>query len=294
MRLIPVFLFLGLFQFSISLNAEEVKPRFGSKSLPFSLFLPSQPVKGLLVMLHGCLQDAASSAYTTAFNRYADENGWAVLYPQVKKNSHPLNCWAWYEEQNQNGLGQALELMDLIRTVRAEIKLPPSKIALAGLSSGSGLAGILASCFPSEFSALLLHSGPAFASASNAQQAMKVLKEGLAGPIDHQGKACQPQKFSGFVMLVFGNKDEVVHGSHFQQSQLDFLEARKTSERSVRSLVRGKYLKETSFFKGSTKIGLVWSIENLKHAWSGSPVNADFADPQGPIAAQEFFNRIKN
>lgn len=58
---------------------------------------------GLLIVFHGCEQDAASVGETFArdagFNRWADVYGLAVLYPQTRSSYLPLNpkaCWDWW------------------------------------------------------------------------------------------------------------------------------------------------------------------------------------------------------
>lgn len=58
---------------------------------------------GLLIVFHGCEQDAASVGETfvrdAGFDRWADVYGLAVLYPQTRSSYLPLNpkaCWDWW------------------------------------------------------------------------------------------------------------------------------------------------------------------------------------------------------
>lgn len=64
---------------------------------------------GVLVALHGCLQNADSvgDAFVrdAGFNRWADVYNVAVLYPQTRVNYTPLNpkaCWDWFGYSGAN------------------------------------------------------------------------------------------------------------------------------------------------------------------------------------------------
>jgi poly(3-hydroxybutyrate) depolymerase len=46
----------------------------------------------LLVMLHGCSQDARSFAEGTRMNEVADKHRFIVLYPQQSLRANPLRC----------------------------------------------------------------------------------------------------------------------------------------------------------------------------------------------------------
>ena len=58
---------------------------------------PKEPAKrSLVVMLHGCGQDADDFARGTRMNAAADTNGFVVMYPEQTTAAHPLKCWNWY------------------------------------------------------------------------------------------------------------------------------------------------------------------------------------------------------
>lgn len=64
---------------------------------------------GVLVALHGCLQNADSVGEVfvrdAGFNRWADVYDVAVLYPQTRVNYTPLNpkaCWDWFGYSGAN------------------------------------------------------------------------------------------------------------------------------------------------------------------------------------------------
>ena len=61
----------------------------------------------LLVMLHGCGQDAAEFARATRMNRIAARERFLVLYPEQDRLANPQRCWNWYEIRSRRAYGEA-------------------------------------------------------------------------------------------------------------------------------------------------------------------------------------------
>lgn len=82
---------------------------------------------GLLVVFHGCKQDADAVGKTfvndAGFNRWADAYDVAVLYPQTRASFAPLNpqaCWDWWGYSGANyDSRQGVQLRWLVNAVHA-------------------------------------------------------------------------------------------------------------------------------------------------------------------------------
>ena len=61
----------------------------------------------LLVMLHGCGQDANAFAASTRMNRLAERERCLVLYPEQDRLANPQGCWNWYDTQRGRAQGGA-------------------------------------------------------------------------------------------------------------------------------------------------------------------------------------------
>jgi poly(3-hydroxybutyrate) depolymerase len=59
----------------------------------------------LMVMLHGCGQDAKTFAASTRMNVVAARERFLVLYPEQDRLSNANGCWNWFE--TRSGRAQA-------------------------------------------------------------------------------------------------------------------------------------------------------------------------------------------
>src|SRR3974390_1302861 len=113
----------------------------------------------LLVMLHGCSQDARSFASGTRMNSLADEQRFIVLYPQQSVRANPLRCWNWFRPRTVGGAGEAAAIVALVRHVARCYPIDRSRIYLAGMSAGGAMTAILALCYGAIFAGCAIVSG---------------------------------------------------------------------------------------------------------------------------------------
>src|SRR6185312_13279245 len=67
----------------------------GPVTPPDKIFVPSR-LSGpapLVVVLHGCEQDADAIAAGARWNELAEKEGFLVLYPNQQWGQNPYNCW---------------------------------------------------------------------------------------------------------------------------------------------------------------------------------------------------------
>lgn len=70
------------------------------KGTRFRVFVPTgysaaKPAP-LVVVLHGCTQDADQIAAGTQMNQLAESQGFLVLYPEQSTAASALRCWQWW------------------------------------------------------------------------------------------------------------------------------------------------------------------------------------------------------
>ena len=256
----------------------------------------------LVVMLHGCYQSATQFAQGTRMNLWAEKKGYAVLYPQQSVSSHPHRCWKWYDRATQNGGGDAATIVSIVNKVLAQYSIDRSRIYVAGISAGAGMANILALNHPELFAAVGLHSGPVFGAGHNALSALGVMKNGAAGmraDIAAHDILRRDPHFPGMpAILIQGEGDQAVRPinqlqlSH-QSQLLNRLSGLPTTTHKLKGRKRNAY-RQHDFYSGSKPVLRVVQIETLDHAWSGGDPELAFNHHAGPDASRmmlEFFSR---
>lgn len=129
----------------------------------FRLFRPTGVKFGerlpLMVMLHGCGQDAASFATSTRMNRIAARERFLVLYPEQDRLANAQGCWNWFDTGSGRAYAEAALIMKAIDQACLLYPVDRERVAVAGLSAGASMAALLVAKHPGRFKALVMHSG---------------------------------------------------------------------------------------------------------------------------------------
>jgi poly(hydroxyalkanoate) depolymerase family esterase len=241
----------------------------------------------LMVMLHGCGQDADAFAASTRMNRIAMRERFLVLYPEQDRLANGNGCWNWFDTDTGRAFGEAELIMKAIDQVCLLHPADRSRVAIAGLSAGASMAALLVTRHPGRFKALVMHSGipPGTAhstlSALGAMRGHRLTLPLTANPITMA--AHWPP-----LLVIHGDADAVVsphNGAAAVQAWATAAGAHASPSRSVR---RGqRYPMSITDFKrkGSTVATLV-AVGGLAHAWSGGAASRPFSDGQGPDASR--------
>lgn len=266
----------------------------------YRLYLPrSSPLAApaLVVMLHGCKQDAADFARGTDMNRLAAERGLAVLYPEQNVQAHRLRCWNWYSRAHQGQAGEAGMIAALTRQVAQSVGADLGRIYIAGLSAGGAMASVVAALSPDLYCALGVHSGIPAGAASNVISALDVMRRGARGPLARWPSS---RRDAPMPTIVFnGTADRTVHPDNSEQlTQLTLtaLQATGLSLNHLETPLGGTSTRPTKRVGWRAADGKNylehWAVEDGLHAWSGGQAAGSYTDPEGPdasVAMLEFF-----
>lgn len=291
-----------------------------SGSLDFKLWVPSgyrkeEPVP-LVLMLHGCMQKTEDLAAASGMNELADKNNFLVVYPQQTAAANPLSCWNWFEPKHQaRDSGEAALIAAVVQQVRASYSINAKRVYVVGISAGGAMAVLMAASYPEVFAGLGVIAGEEYKAGTSVEAGLASMKSGGPDP-DQQGLlAYQAMQKTGFaagtrmpVIAFHGAKDPYLNPLNTEQviaqwaQTNDYLDDGKDngsvsvkSPTETKGVVPNGYSYTRSIYKDSKGRPLMekWLVEDLGHAWPGSPIVNRFADPKGPNAAVEiwrFFN----
>lgn len=97
----------------------------------------------LMVMLHGCGQDAEGFATSTRMNRVALRERLLVLYPEQDRLANAQGCWNWFDTDSGRAYDEVALIMKAIDQVCLLHPVNGTQVVVAGLSAGASMAALV-------------------------------------------------------------------------------------------------------------------------------------------------------
>ncbi|HUG45376.1 MAG TPA: PHB depolymerase family esterase [Sphingomicrobium sp.] len=138
------------------------------------LYVPENVAAGapLVVVLHGCTQNAAGYDESSGWSRLADQNGFVVLYPEQRRSNNPNLCFNWFSAKDAaRGKGEALSIREMVAAVEASRETDPGRVYVTGLSAGGAMAAAMLATYPEVFAGGAVIAGLPFGTAQSIPEA---------------------------------------------------------------------------------------------------------------------------
>jgi poly(hydroxyalkanoate) depolymerase family esterase len=264
----------------------------------YKTYLPArytgQPLP-LLVMLHGCKQNPDDFAAGTRMNELAEEHGFVVVYPAQANQANASGCWNWFQphDQQRDG-GEPSIVAGITREVLARYGLDASRVYVAGLSAGGAMAAIMGTTYPDLYAAVGIHSGLAYAAASDLPSAFAAMSGNKLPGQRHSGR--NPDARAVPTIVFHGDGDTTVHPSNGEDAMARGTRDSahgpdaKTNGRTTveQGEAKGRRYTRTAHLDRSGKpVAEHWVVHGAGHAWSGGNAQGSFTDGTGPDASRE-------
>jgi poly(hydroxyalkanoate) depolymerase family esterase len=254
--------------------------------------MPPPGQRMLVVMLHGCTQDADDIAAGTRLNEAAARDAFIALYVEQPESAHPRKCWNWYvPEEIRRGAGEASIIAELTMKVAHDEGVDPKRVFIAGMSAGAGMAANLVAAYPELFAAAAFHSGVPALSATDVPSALAMMSK---GPADADALGAAAHAAMGLrarvvpVIVIHGAADPAVsvlnlRGIVRQWVVANALAAGAAPPRAVALPAPDARMRGERYALGDGRVlADAWRVEGLAHAWSGGSSAGTYTDPTAP------------
>ncbi|MBZ9648488.1 PHB depolymerase family esterase [Sphingobium sp. 3R8] len=161
---------------------------FGSNpgALRARIYVPEHLARNpaLVVVLHGCTQDAAGYDHGSGWSHVADAHGFALLFPEQTRANNPNLCFNWFSsaDARRDG-GEASSIRHMVAAMTAQHDIDPSRVFVTGLSAGGAMASIMLAAYPEVFAGGAIIAGLPFGAAHSISDAFARMR-GAGYPAD--------------------------------------------------------------------------------------------------------------
>ena len=123
----------------------------------------------LVVVMHGCTQNASTYATQSGWNKLADAHKFLLVYPEQLASNNSSTCFNWFQNGDQNrGQGEALSIKQMVDYMKTHYLVDTTKIYVTGLSAGACMTNVMLACYPDVFKKGAVMAGVPFKAATNA------------------------------------------------------------------------------------------------------------------------------
>ena len=213
----------------------------------------------LLVMLHGCTQNAEDLAAGTRMTELAESGGFLVVYLEQSAKANGQRCLNWFKAEDQRReRGEPSIIAGITRQVAATQPVDTKRIYVAGMSAGGAMAVVMGATYP----------------AQGKTAPRRTLERWTSRAVP--------------TIVFYGDRDGTVHPRNGEQvlHQWAGNSARATVRRGQVSGGRA-YTRSVYRDAGGRPVAERWIVHGAGHAWSGGSQRGSYTAPHGPDASAE-------
>lgn len=276
----------GLSAFAPPANDGRLRPLGALRDNPGNLaghFYVPDGLEGpapLVVILHGCTQNAAVYDQGSGWSTLADRHGFILLFPEQQRANNAMLCFNWFSgNDSRRGMGEAASIANMIAAMRRDHPVDPERIFVTGLSAGGAMASVMLATYPETFAGGAVIAGIAFGCASDVAGAFDCMGGRARGDADELGlkvRRASPHKGPWPRVQVWqGGADHVVAPSNADAIVLQWASLHGLPPTPSRTDKVAGYPRRSWFGKDGTPLIEEYMITGMAH---GIPLDAASGD----------------
>ncbi|WP_243371480.1 alpha/beta hydrolase family esterase [Microvirga solisilvae] len=137
----------------------------------------------LVVVLHGCTQNAAGYDYGSGWSVLAERYGFVALFPEQQEANNPKRCFNWFQPADtERGAGEAASIREMVERAARDHGIDRSRIFVTGLSAGGAMTATMLATYPEVFAGGAIIAGLPYRCATSVPQAFECMFQGQSRP----------------------------------------------------------------------------------------------------------------
>lgn len=253
---------------------------FGSNpgQLRMLVYHPSvRPPPGapLIVVLHGCRQEAAAFATESGWIALARRLSIPLVLPEQRAGNHRHSCFQWYRPQHVGrGRGEAMSIRQMVRHASREFGSDRRRVFVVGLSAGGAMAAAMLAAYPAAFAAGAVVAGLPVGSANSAAMAMLRMRQadpfttraGLAAAVRAQAS---PRPSQGWPRLSIwqGGQDKVVDPGNAEQLAMQWAELQGCPDGPAHDTQPSQDVRHRVWLARGAAVVELWTLAEMGHGF---------------------------
>ena len=261
-----------------------VEAAFGTNpgALTMKLHVPvaaPRPGGPLLVLLHGCGQDAAGFAAASGWMALADRLGAPLLLPEQVARNNLGRCFNWFDPTDiARDTGEAQSIRQMAEAATVRFGCSRERVFVVGLSAGGAMAAALLAAYPEVFAAGAVVAGLPVGSASDVRSAMARMATAGAD-LDGAGwaaraRALAPPGYAGRwprISIWQGGADRVVDPANADNLEAQWVALHGLGGAPTRDLSPRPGLRRR-VWRDAVE---VWTIDGMAHGFPVAQASAE-------------------
>jgi len=243
--------------------------------VPDSLYGKQVP---LVVVLHGCYENAEKTAEQTGWSELANKNNFIVIYPEQKVVNNISSCFNWF---NANDIhpkkGESSSILEMIRFTRQNYNIDSTRVFIYGLSAGAAMTINLMGNAPTTFNSGASLAGGPYGMATNAFQAARAMMNPRIKSAKEWGDLLPKSPSGTFpkLIVIHGTNDNTVDFKNSNEliKQWTYIHNIEFQNQSSIADFEGNQIVERTQFPSDTVISSVifYKLNGIGHALPVDP-----------------------